>query len=290
MDDQSFRHLEKLVHLSLKECKRLNNLPESICSLKSLETLDISGCSSLEKLPENLGAMESLTELLANETSIMELPSSVGQLTRLRKISLSGCNNKPVSPFTFLSALFSSMFSPTSSTSKALLPASLHSSSQLTGLDLSYRGLSDGEIFVDLGSLSTLQELNLSGNKFFNLPSGIGRLPMLKYLLVKDCTNLLSVSELPSSLKELDVVNCSALERLKIQSNKIPSLYVSGCQQIIDIAGMEGMGKSWVVVSEDRGNLANNLKQSLVQVLSLSLSLSLTLSHTQVSRTHMNVD
>uniref|UniRef100_A0A6N2LX49 Uncharacterized protein n=1 Tax=Salix viminalis TaxID=40686 RepID=A0A6N2LX49_SALVM len=266
VDDQSVRHLEKLVHLSLKECEMLNNLPESICNLKYLETLDISGCSSLEKLPENLGAMESLTELLANETSIMELPSSVGHLKRLRKISLRGCNNKPVSPFTFRSALFSSMFSPTTSTSKGLLPASLHSSSQLTGLDLSYRGLSDDEISIDLGSLSSLQELNLSGNKFFNLPSGIGRLPMLKYLLVKDCTNLLSVSELPSSLKQLDVANCSALERLKIQSNKIPSLYVRGCKQI-EIEGMEGMGKSWVVVSEDRGNLANNLKQSLVQAL-----------------------
>ncbi|KAG5232611.1 TMV resistance protein [Salix suchowensis] len=268
VDDQSVRHLEKLVHLSLKECKRLNHLPESICNLKYLETLDISGCSRLEKLPDHLGAMESLTELLANETLIMELPSSVGQLTRLRKISLSGCNNKQVSPFsTFLSALFSSRFSPTSSASKAFLPASLNCSSQLTGLDLSYRGLSDGEIFIDLGSLSTLQELNLSGNKFFNMPSGIGRLPMLKYLLVKDCTNLLSVSELPSSLKKLDAVDCSALERLKIQSNKIPSLYVSGCKKLIEIEGMEVMRKRWVIVSEDRRNLSNDLKKSLVQAL-----------------------
>lgn len=30
---------------------------------------------------------------------------------------------------------------------------------------------------------------------------------------------------------------------------------------------MEGMGKRWVIVSEDRSNLSNNLKQSLVQAL-----------------------
>ncbi|KAJ6974589.1 disease resistance protein RPV1-like [Populus alba x Populus x berolinensis] len=223
---QSVGHLKELVHLSLKGCCSLTNLPGSICNLKSLETLDISMCSRLENLPEHLGVMESLTELIADETAIRQLPSSVGQLKRLG-----------------------------------------NSLSLLRGLDLSYRGLSEGEISIDLGSLSSLQELNLSGNKFFNLPSGIGLLPKLNYLLVKDCTNLLSVPELPSSLMELDAVNCSALERLTIHSKRIPSLYVSGCNNLIEIEGMEGMGKRWVIVSEDRSNLSNNLKQSLVQAL-----------------------
>lgn len=260
---QSVGHLKELVHLSLKGCCSLNNLPESICNLKSLETLDISMCSRIENLPEHLGVMESLTELLADETAIRQLPSSVGQLKRLRKLSLSGCNSKQDSPFTSWLSLISSWLSPT----KVLLPASLNSLSLLRGLDLSYRGLSEGEISIDLGSLSSLQELNLSGNKFFNLPSGIGLLPKLNYLLVKDCTNLLSVPELPSSLMELDAINCSALERLTIHSKRIPSLYVSGCNNLIEIKGMEGMGKRWVIVSEDRSNLSNNLKQSLVQAL-----------------------
>jgi len=281
---QSAGHLKELVHLSLKGCYSLNNLPESICNLKSLETLDISMCSRLENLPEHLGVMESLTELLADETAIRQLPSSVGQLKRLRKLSLSGCNSKQDSPFTSWLSLISSWLSPTSSTSKVLLPASLSSLSLLRGLDLSYRGLSEGEISIDLGSLSSLQELNLSGNKFFNLPSGIGLLPKLNYLLVKDCTNLLSVPELPSSLMELDAVNCSALERLTINSKRIPSLYVSGCKNLIEIEGMEGMGKRWVIVSEDRSNLSNNLKQSLVQVpLSLSPH---THTHTHTHKSH----
>ena len=71
---------------------------------------------------------------------------------------------------------------------------------------------------------------------------------------------------------ELDAVNCSALERLAIHSKRIPSLYVSGCNNLIEIEGMEGIGKRWVIISEDRSNLSNNLKHSLVQVLSLSLT------------------
>ena len=138
---QSVGHLKELVHLSLKGCCSLNNLPESICNLKSLETLDISMCSRLEKLPEHLGVMESSTELLADETAIRQLPSSVGQLKRLGKLSFSGCNNKQGSPFTSWLSLISSWLSPTSSTSKVLLPASLSSLSLLRGLDPSYHVL-----------------------------------------------------------------------------------------------------------------------------------------------------
>jgi hypothetical protein len=62
--------------------------------MKSLETLNINMCSKLERLPARLGCMESLTELLGNETAIKQLPSSIGHLKKLRKLSLGACDDK----------------------------------------------------------------------------------------------------------------------------------------------------------------------------------------------------
>lgn len=62
--------------------------------------------------------------------------------------------------------------------------------------------MSDG---TDPGGLSSLQELNFTRNKFNNLPNGIDRLPKLQVLCLYHCADLLSVSDLPSSLHSLMV-------------------------------------------------------------------------------------
>ncbi|KAG5224245.1 TMV resistance protein [Salix suchowensis] len=94
-----------------------------------------------------------------------------------------------------------------------MLPASFTSFSSLKELDLSNPGLSDAISSIDLGSLSYLENLNLSGNGFFNLPSGISRLPKLLSFTVERCKNLLSISELPSSVLYLSINDCTSIER-----------------------------------------------------------------------------
>ncbi|XP_057986624.1 disease resistance-like protein CSA1 [Hevea brasiliensis] len=92
--------LSSLVILNLERCKKLKSLPNSICELKCLVTLHLSGCSNLEKLPPLYGlcslrelyldgtalvkitldffSLSSLAVLFLNDTSIEELPSSIG--------------------------------------------------------------------------------------------------------------------------------------------------------------------------------------------------------------------
>ena len=96
------------------------------------------------------------------------------------------------------------------------LPADGLRLSPLTGLkflkklNLSDCNLLEGALPSDLSSLSWLECLDLSRNNFITVPS-LSRLPHLRRLIVDDCKNLLSLPELPSSVRELSVMDCTYL-------------------------------------------------------------------------------
>ncbi|KAI5344950.1 hypothetical protein L3X38_012827 [Prunus dulcis] len=90
---------ERLVYLSMKDCKNLKMLPENICMLKFLETLIISGCTSLNEFSiEMLRNMESLKELHTDGIPIGELRPGRSSCIlsslpcSLVDLSLQGCN------------------------------------------------------------------------------------------------------------------------------------------------------------------------------------------------------
>jgi Leucine-rich repeat (LRR) protein len=83
----SVQHLDKLVDLDLRGCKRLINLPSRIDS-SCLETLNLSGCANLKKCPETA---RKLRYLNLNETAIEELPRSIGELSGLVTLNLKNC-------------------------------------------------------------------------------------------------------------------------------------------------------------------------------------------------------
>ena len=258
---QSIGHLDSLTLLNLEGCKSLKNLPESICYLKCLESLNISRCINLEKLPDQLGDMEALTMLLADGTAIERLPSSIGHLKNLSNLSLGGFKYDLSSVSWFSHIL--PWLSPRISNPRALLPTFTGLNS-LRRLDLSYCGLSDG---TDLGGLSSLQELNFTRNKLNNLPNGIDRLPELQVLCLYHCADLLSISDLPSTLHSLMVYHCTSIERLSIHSKNVPDMYLVNCQQPADIQGLGSVGNKSLIYVDNCSKLANNFK-SLLQVLS----------------------
>ena len=172
---KSIGHLKSLIFLNLKGCQRLKTLPQSICDAKSLEILNISECSQLEKLPEHMGGMESFTELLADGINNEQFLASIEHLKYLRKLSLCGYNfNADAPSSTSWPSPISTWISASVLDWKALLPTCFTSWRLLRKLRLAYYGLSERTTnCVDLGGLFSLEELNLSGNNFFNFPSSI---------------------------------------------------------------------------------------------------------------------
>ncbi|KAJ6858349.1 disease resistance protein RUN1-like [Populus alba x Populus x berolinensis] len=238
---QSIENLTSLVFLNLEGCWRLKNLPESIGNLKSLETLNISGCSQLEKLPERMGDMKSLTELIADGIENEQFLSSIGQLKHVRRLSLCGYSSTPPS---------SSLISTGVLNWKRWLPASFIEWISVKRLELSNGGFTDRTTnCVDFNGLSALEFLDLAGNKFSSLPSGIGFLPKLRFLYVWACKYLVSIPDLPSSLDFLGAAHCKSLER-----------------------GIEGLNNSlWSIGVDDnrfhRRHSPNKLQKSVVEAM-----------------------
>jgi Leucine-rich repeat (LRR) protein len=266
--NQSIGNLTSLVFLNLEGCWSLKILPESVSNVKSLETLNISGCSQLEKLPERMGDMESLTELTANGIENEKFLSSIGQLKHVRRLSLRGYSSAPPS---------SSLISAGVLNWKRWLPTSF----MMKRLELANCGLSDHATnCVDFSGLSSLILLDLNGNKFSSLPSGLGFLPKLSSLHVQACEYLVSIPDLPSSLDSLFAAYCKSLKRIRIPIEQEEELYIKlhGSHSLEEIQGIEGLSNSfWYInvddVDDHHSHSPNKLQKSVVEVLFLSVSL-----------------
>ncbi|KAK7396211.1 hypothetical protein VNO78_17051 [Psophocarpus tetragonolobus] len=211
----SVGNLNGLNDLLLEGCKKIVCLPNTISNLKSLSRLNISGCSNFSKLPDNLNENEALEYLNASETSIREVPSSIVLLKNLRLLSFRGCkglsSNSRSSFFPFQNIF---RFNSPPTPNRLILP-SFSGLSSLDKLDLSYCNLPDGSIPDDLGCLSSLITLDLSGNNFVHLPTGcISKLLKLEKLLLKCCPNLESFPNLPPNVHHVNASDCGSMKPL----------------------------------------------------------------------------
>ncbi|KAI9215633.1 hypothetical protein POPTR_T002200v4 [Populus trichocarpa] len=251
---QSIENLTSLVFLNLKGCWSLKTLPESIDNVKSLETLNISGCSQVEKLPERMGDMEFLTELLADGIENEQFLSSIGQLKHCRRLSLCGDSSTPPS---------SSLISTGVLNWKRWLPASFIEWISVKHLELSNSGLSDRATnCVDFSGLSALEKLTLDGNKFSSLPSGIGFLSELRELSVKGCKYLVSIPDLPSSLKSVFACDCKSLKRVRIPSEPKKRLFIKldESHSLEEFQGIEDLSNCfWYIRVDDRRHSTSKL-------------------------------
>ncbi|XP_016650503.1 PREDICTED: TMV resistance protein N [Prunus mume] len=233
-----------LTHLYLLNCKNLTGLPNEICNLKSLEKLNVDGCSKIEELPENMGEMESLTYLRLCGTSIRQLPRSVYGLKKLYCLFLRGIGSQP-SKSRFWWGL------PCLYQRNAIVLGSLDGLCSLGKLDLSDCGLCEGDLPNDIGCLSYLEELKLSGNNFVSLPASIGCLSKLKLFRVKRCRKLQQLPDLSKliSLVYIDIAGCTSLKMLPHLSsnwslvdinNKIRFYFYINCANCFVLVDNEG--------------------------------------------------
>ncbi|KAA8527896.1 hypothetical protein F0562_035235 [Nyssa sinensis] len=255
--------LDRLVFLNLKDCKNIRNLPDSICQLKSLECLNLTGCSNLQGLPEHLGNMEGLKELLASGTAIKQLPFSFGHLKNLQIFTLRGFSKKQPAK-SWLSWLPSWVQARSCLDSLRILPPSISGLCSLKRLVLTFRNLSERDIPVDLGTLASLEYLNLGRNNFCSLPSSLSHLSKLHVLCLLECRNLQSIPELPPNLEGLYANGCTSLENMPNLSNfkRAPSLFLSHCNRLAEIPGLENLDSVQTICIEGCNKLANAFKDN----------------------------
>ncbi|KAF8114967.1 hypothetical protein N665_0030s0016 [Sinapis alba] len=196
--------------------------------MTNLEKLDIS-TSGYVQLPFSIGNMTHLKELDLDSSSLAELPSSIGNLHNLQKLSMRSCSKLKAIPIniniksldeldlTYCSSLKS--FPEISTNIRVLkiegtgiqeIPPSIKSWSRLESLHVSY--------CENLGrsrhSFDRIKELHLSDTGIQEMAPWVREMSSLEILVINGCTKLVSLPQLPNSIKFIHAENCESLERL----------------------------------------------------------------------------
>ena len=219
-----------LKNLILSECSSLVKLPSSIGKITGLKNLVLSECSSLVELPSSIGHITGLHNLnVSNCLSLKELPSSIGNITNLEKLYLNGCSKLEALPndinmvsLDVLDLADCSMLKTFPEISKNIrvlilngtaieeVPSSIKSWPRLDNLHMSYHeNLNDFPHVFDI-----ITELHLSDTGIQEIAPWVKQISRLRVLVIKGCTKLVSLPELPESLAFLNAENCESLERL----------------------------------------------------------------------------
>ncbi|XP_060671070.1 disease resistance protein RPV1 [Ziziphus jujuba] len=229
---ESVGYLSRMVCLELQFCSKLRNFPRNLVS-KSFRILNFHGCSRLKNFPNIVGEMKCLTSLSISCTSIEELPSSIELLVSLKELFLIFCKNLVHIPtsiyklsklevlsFCHCSKLYkfpknvlnlkpdelfhSPKFIPKVQTSNLfVLP-------MLKALNLQSCNLCEADFLTIPESFPILNWLNLSKNKFVNLPS-LCKLSNLSDLDLSNCELLREIPELPKSIMRVNASDCKSL-------------------------------------------------------------------------------
>ncbi|KAI9071082.1 hypothetical protein K1719_046957 [Acacia pycnantha] len=235
MELPDFSKALNLEHIDLSFCSSLCYVHPSILSLHKLNTLNLSCCSELKSLC-NSSLLESLSnlsvdyclsleefsllsekieELDLTRTGIEILHPSIGQLKKLKSLSLncSKLKNLPIKELCCLTSLAKLILYNCGNVVdkqklRILFDASLHSLQ-----DLSLEGFSNlAELPDNIGALTSLHCLSLSGSSVESLPASIKHLSKLKTMKLRGCRRLRSLPELPPYMTYLDATDCTSLE------------------------------------------------------------------------------
>ncbi|KAM1588504.1 hypothetical protein FF1_027563 [Malus domestica] len=137
------------------------DIPASFGRFPALQVLMLSGNLLTGTIPKFLGNLSELTHLELAINPLMkpgELPSEIGNLTKLQNLFAPQCNLR------------------------GRIPDSIGNLASLTNLDLSTNSLS-GTIPVSIGGLASVTQIELFANQMFGeLPESIGNLTFLQYL------------------------------------------------------------------------------------------------------------
>ncbi|KAM5551659.1 hypothetical protein ABKV19_026486 [Rosa sericea] len=227
----SIELLTGLVTLNLSNCRNLVCLPSTINKLKSVENLNLSGCLKLGKHQVNVGEMDCSEETDMNSGSAREMSSTHDRRKYVRGSIFHGCKVVWRSLNKFLPSglvqkvntepkSFRLPISQKVNTVPTSFRLPISGLCNLIHLNLSNCNLGEGAFANEFGYFPSLVTLNLSGNNFVRIPSGIRLLSKLENFNLENCKRLQELSDLPSNCRlDLRADGCTSLKYLFDASN-----------------------------------------------------------------------
>ncbi|XP_024195837.2 LRR receptor-like serine/threonine-protein kinase EFR [Rosa chinensis] len=197
--------LPRLRILVLQENELEGNIPPTLYQCRQLEIISLAANRLNGLIPKELGLLPRLQQLYLAKNSLMsgEIPSSLGNISTLKRLSLDQCGLTGSFPSALLNlsslvaiSLYDKnisgflpidicdnhwpnvqIFSVSYNKFSGLIPSWIHQCAQLVTLSLSYNSLV-GSIPREIGSLQYLEELYLDGNNLTGtIPPTIGEIP-----------------------------------------------------------------------------------------------------------------
>ena len=183
----------------------------------------------LKEIPNLSEATNLETVSLTYCTSLVELPSSIKNLHKLENLNMEGCKKLRVIPANINLASLEEV----NMTYCSRLKAFPHFSSNISRLYVGNTKIEDvpssipeswlrlEKFYIGSKSLKRLTHvpecvsyLDLSNSDIKKIPDCVIGLPGLHFLIIKNCTKLVSLQGLPPSLLNLDASDCGSLKRV----------------------------------------------------------------------------
>ncbi|XP_034693104.1 receptor-like protein 34 [Vitis riparia] len=247
-------NFSNLTQLRLSSCGLYGTFPEKIFQVPTLQILDLSNnkllLGSLPEFPQN----GSLGTLVLSDTKFSgKVPYSIGNLKRLTRIELAGCDFSGPIPnsmadltqLVYLDLSYNKFSGP-------IPPFSL--SKNLTRINLSHNYLTGPIPSSHLDGLVNLVTLDLRDNSLN------GSLPMLLFSLPSLQKIQLSNNQFSGPLSKFSVVPFSVLETLDLSSNNLEgpipvSVFDLHCLNILDLSSNKFNGTVLLSSFQNLGNL-----------------------------------
>lgn len=175
--------LGNLTDLNLSGGSITGSIPDEICNLTKLNFLDLSRNQLTGKIPANIGNLRSLNILHLSDNKLSgEIPASQGNLDSLSNFSASNNQLSGSIPDVFSGCTKLETVLLNNNSLSGELPLSLLNSKSLVTLNLQNNQLN--KIQDGISSDASIENLNLSWNKFTTLPLSMNNLSKLKTLYV----------------------------------------------------------------------------------------------------------
>ncbi|XP_067932876.1 leucine-rich repeat protein lrrA-like [Watersipora subatra] len=221
----SFIQLQKLKVLRITGVSKLSiphglqTFPEVVTKLTSLEELDLSN-HQINELPDSLGSLKSLKKLNLFGNPFEVLPESITSLSSLEELDLSRCKISQL-PESFIQLQKLKVMRITGYFELSKISSDTFGNFKLHGL----------QTFPEVVTkLTSLEELDLSSNGINELPDSFIQLQKLKVLGITGCSQLsddmFSYSFLFHGLQTFPevVTKLTSLEELDLSGNRIKEL------------------------------------------------------------------